>query len=514
MKGVEEWWLPHFNLRHKTQSLNNDFYVDWYGETNFSTSHYGHPFGPLFPEQLHSPPLSYEDFSDVICSTKSSSSSSNIKTSKEHEMIFETPQEQQDGEDSLSHIRNISSPLSMTEVNCQPQENSTSRQGSLFLTEYQRLSIALKMRYDHSDMYKYKHKITDVLFQETSCMLIQTRTFEIPAAGAHDSGEVEDPVEIPVVQFDSSNQNHVIVREISFGPPLSSTDRKLALWFDIHDHEVRKCTNEELKRSVGLDARLLRKKKQMERRQASSRNTSVTARTHINGCNGRLNAEHKTARSQYDYNHEDSYKEWKAHTDYAKNIRALVPTSFDDDESPNINKPFYVCIPRDQESYALVTEVLQNRLNILKSKMMTGSSIDDTVLSLTHQDYQEKIVEKELERKFNALVKHFSMFHFFPVNDGRDIVDESTPLPALRENYNFPKTTKSMNQNDYNELQKNKPWHESFKERIWDSFLKVVRKKSIHLSSIFVQAGLVATTNHANLFPLFFFCILTTLFLV
>ena len=303
-----------------------------------------------------------------------------------------------------------------------------SRGTPFLLNDAQRLSIALQMRHDFSSaLHKYKFSPKHKVFHEM-CMIVQTKYFEV-------CKNIESPREIPREMFDSKNEGHVVVREIAFGPLMSTEDRHLALWFDIDEQEVEECSEKEICRYQRTKARLQKQKRRKQ--EDAMKKSSLPSMTF---------ADMKETPN-------NSYRAAVLHGQNNNGItRRAVPTSFDDDNSSTINKPFLLCTPKDEDSYHLVTDVLQNCLDSLTSSSGTYSF--------------EKITKKRLElsQRFYALMKHYSMFHF-PINDGREHVDETTPNPDPRGEYRFPSTRSNRN---------GASWHESLNRRVWESFLKTV----------------------------------------
>lgn len=100
-----------------------------------------------------------------------------------------------------------------------------------------KLQIALKLRGTADWQYKYRpqHVIHDEL-----CMVLQKRAFRLTS--------LMEAVEIPLGAYNSRLPDHVLVREIAFGPDSEPTVRGVALWFNIDEDTVQLCTPQQAKR--------------------------------------------------------------------------------------------------------------------------------------------------------------------------------------------------------------------------------------------------------------------------
>lgn len=105
------------------------------------------------------------------------------------------------------------------------------------LSEIHKIAIALEMRGGHDWMYKYRPQ--HVIYEEL-CMVLQKRAFRLEKSGKVTA--------IPINSFNPKNNQHVLVREIAFGPDSDTTVRGVALWFNIPEHEVSECTPQQAKR--------------------------------------------------------------------------------------------------------------------------------------------------------------------------------------------------------------------------------------------------------------------------
>jgi hypothetical protein len=105
------------------------------------------------------------------------------------------------------------------------------------VTELQKFSIVLQMRGSPGWMYKYRpqHIVYDTL-----CMVVQKRAFRV------DKSALARPLNLN--QFNRKNPDHILVREIAFGPDSDPSVRPVSLWFNIPESSVSECTPQQAKR--------------------------------------------------------------------------------------------------------------------------------------------------------------------------------------------------------------------------------------------------------------------------
>lgn len=115
--------------------------------------------------------------------------------------------------------------------------NSNKRRRNHQLSEIQKVAIALEMWGGHDWMYKYRPQ--HVIYNEL-CMVLQKRAFSLETLG--------QVMPIPIENYRPNNTQHVLVRELAFGPDSDSTVRGVALWFNIPENEVSECTPQQAKR--------------------------------------------------------------------------------------------------------------------------------------------------------------------------------------------------------------------------------------------------------------------------
>mmetsp|Transcript_3459 Transcript_3459/g.5009 ORF Transcript_3459/g.5009 Transcript_3459/m.5009 type:complete len:101 (-) Transcript_3459:121-423(-) len=92
------------------------------------------------------------------------------------------------------------------------------------------------------NLYKCKFWSSHIIFDEV-CMLVQTQAFCVSYGNPNfPTIKEKDPEEIDLADFNAENENHIIVREIAFGPFLSPSNCHLALFFNISDKDVHPLT--------------------------------------------------------------------------------------------------------------------------------------------------------------------------------------------------------------------------------------------------------------------------------
>mgnify|MGYP006092055139 FL=1 len=107
------------------------------------------------------------------------------------------------------------------------------RYGGYCLTETQKIQVALQFMCGHKWMYRFCP--THIIFQEF-CMILETRVFQKDTT----TGGVS---QIDYSEYDRKNPEHIVVREIAFGPDQDpSVDRHTSLYFNISEDKITVCT--------------------------------------------------------------------------------------------------------------------------------------------------------------------------------------------------------------------------------------------------------------------------------
>lgn len=245
---------------------------------------------------------------------------------------------------------------------------SSNRRRRNTLSEIQKLSIALQMRGGNQWMYKYRPQ--HVIFQDL-CMILEKCAFSFE----DDAGEA---VPISISKYRSGNPNHVMVREIAFGPDSDPTVRGVALWFNIPESEVVECTAQQAKR--------------FRWRKTSKFEDS--------------NMEHK-------------------------------PSVFDSREC------FTMIRPHDRDAFDLATRLLRHRYESVKAAKLASLSDRFEALQKLNKD------REEFQATFYNHRRHWVDWTY-PINAGRQLFDDDTPVPPVDAEYNPIIDTESIDQQRLN----------------------------------------------------------------
>jgi hypothetical protein len=267
-----------------------------------------------------------------------------------------------------------------------------------------KLQIALKLRGTDPD-WQYKYRPQHVVHDEL-CMVLQKRAFRISLnennskndsnkAIASVASSISSVAEIPLYSYNPRSANHILVHEIAFGPDSDPTIRGVALWFNIADEDVSVCTPQQAKR--------FRWKK-------NGVNPMVTTST------GDKNAGATPGK----------------------------PSIFD---SGTIER-FVMIRPHDDAAFRLVTDILRFRLSVLKRDRM--SNMKERFEALEKLKKQEVWLKERFENQRRSWLQWA-----WPVNCGREHVDDTTPVPPVEGPY-LLKVNDAGNKNNTESLNGNK----------------------------------------------------------
>jgi hypothetical protein len=219
--------------------------------------------------------------------------------------------------------------------------------------------------------WTYKFRPQHVIHDDL-CMVLQKRAFQL-----ENSGHAKP---IPLHTYDPRKTTHCLVREIAFGPDSDSTVRGVALWFNIPEPDVALCTPQQAKR--------FRWKK--------------SPRTDVNTSNNQYSSNNKNNKSN--------------------NNTPTKPSIFDSREC------FAMIRPPGKDAYDLTTKILEHRLATVTAERLSSLSERSNSLKALQ-------VEKELlTQEFRNQRRHWVSWAW-PMNAGRQAVDEDTPVPAVDGNY-------------------------------------------------------------------------------
>lgn len=162
------------------------------------------------------------------------------------------------------------------------------------------------------------------------------------------------------------------------------------------------------------------------------------------------------------YVRECTYKERKQgneETDQKLSHKKVTTTHHDNEDiniptMPRCEQPFNIYYPKDETWHDLVSSILIHRLHTLTSTNKKNCTI---------QHHHDVLSEHELEQRFYSLQRHHLIFHW-PINKGREIVDETTLIPKVDTKYEVSFTT---NDNPYH-------FHQS---KLWKSFIEASSNK-------------------------------------
>jgi hypothetical protein len=253
-----------------------------------------------------------------------------------------------------------------------------------------KLQIALKLRGTDAN-WQYTYRPQHVVHEEL-CMVLQKRAFRVISNEHGDSGRRDDTyhdkpplsmttataissvVEIPLALYNQRLTNHVLVHELAFGPDSDPSIRGVALWFNILESDVTVCTPQQAKR--------FRWKK-----------NGVNPVTQVGGNNSTSEA-------------------------------PVKPSIFD---TGTIDS-FQMIRPHDDSAFRLVTDMMKHRLAVLKRERLSNMK--------ERFDALQKLQRQEDWLKERFANHRRSWLHWaWPVNRGREHVDENTPVPPVEGPY-------------------------------------------------------------------------------
>lgn len=108
-----------------------------------------------------------------------------------------------------------------------------------------KLQIALELRGRAG--WNFKFRPGHMIYEEM-CMVIQKRAFRLITEDTADHDEVMRVEALPIRKYDPKLDSHVLVREIAFGPDSEESVHDVALYFNIHESDIKECTLQQTKR--------------------------------------------------------------------------------------------------------------------------------------------------------------------------------------------------------------------------------------------------------------------------
>jgi hypothetical protein len=98
---------------------------------------------------------------------------------------------------------------------------------------------------------------------------------------------------------------------------------------------------------------------------------------------------------------------------------------------------FFMIRPHDRAAFELTTRILQHRLGVLKAEQLSGS-LRERHESLQILDREKLNLKHDIECQIMSWKKWA-----WPINEGRDNVDDETPVPPVDGHYVFDATNVS-----------------------------------------------------------------------
>lgn len=90
--------------------------------------------------------------------------------------------------------------------------------------------------------------------------------------------------------------------------------------------------------------------------------------------------------------------------------------------------------PHDRDAFQLTTQILQHRLSVLKAKHFPDNACSSNA-SLRTLAFEKQEIKESIE----GLILHWKKWSW-PITEGRDEVDETTPVPPVDGQYSFGMT--------------------------------------------------------------------------
>ena len=317
-----------------------------------------------------------------------------------------------------------------TSHDAQPAATAAAPKKKTCPTDTQRLQIALLMTPENS-FSVFKYDPTHLIFGRI-CMIRQTRAFDLSESTVITTSTV---TEMELDQVDKSNPNHVVAHEIAFGQNLNEDELPPALWFNLPATFIVECT--------------LRDQLKYNRKKKNKRHANAAHAAGANKDAPRSSQE----REAFLFGSGDEY----FHFHHLSCCKALI-----------------LYYPNDEAVHGLIRSVLRLELDkmmaVLEHPVIAAIDDDD-------DDANTTIINRELllRQRFQALSQH-CLQSFWPVNQGREYVSASTPLPPATASYCVPCTTEN-----------------EFHGKLWNSFVRNLgMKTSLTPVSLEEEEGMLA----------------------
>ena len=283
--------------------------------------------------------------------------------------------------------------------------NNMPSQRAQEIDDLQKLQIALAMISKECPLV-FKYDPSHLIFGRV-CMIRKSRAFDLcPYRRKSPDGTTRDIEEIPIEEIDSHNPFHVIVREIAFGQNTDPGCPPATLWFGVPEDAITTCDfKDQLKQN-----RKFKKDQRKQQQEFVSREQDLSAKLSADG--------------------------------------NILPTSsqFGSGDDPlhqyhMTHGAFKLFYSQDQQVHDLIRSVI-----ILEIEKMKWDGCRDSVMvpHTRSTSEEEQVVEatatlyvKELvlTEKIRALGHFFLDSSLWPVNQGRQYVTDSTPIPSTESAY-------------------------------------------------------------------------------
>jgi hypothetical protein len=386
-------WLPSCR---QLNALPTNVHIDWNSSVNQNLVHHGSTFG----KETATVFSSYGNFAEKIC-----------QVGPEHHRIIQQQLVVDSIVDETIYLQDLS--------------KYASSQMMVQIGNMQRLQIALAMIPKNCPlvcMYKPSHLIFGRV-----CMVRQSRAFDLspppistsssPSNFSSGSSSSSNITEIPIEDVLVHNPCHVIVREIVFGQNADPDCPPTSLWFGIPEDDITTCDlRDELKQN--------RKKTAQQRRKRIG-----TKEQH----GGVFTTKHASLHSP-----------------------AAASSVFGSGNDPlhlyhMSHRAFTLFYPQDQEVHDLIRNVMVLEIEKMNrhGRHSSLASFPGAVLlppqnkgasnQVQHGDLAAlEVKELVLNEKIETLGKIFLDSSMWPVNQGREYVSCSTPIPSAESAYCTP----------------------------------------------------------------------------
>ena len=375
--SVTSAWLPSCR---QLNALDTDVHIDWNSSVHQISVHHGCTFG----EESMTAFSSYDKFSEKICQL---GLSHQISTQQELKKV-----------DSPEHPL-VSSSRGAGLSNNMPSQRTQE------IDDLQKLQIALAMISKECPLV-FKYDPSHLIFGRV-CMIRKSRAFNLsPYRRKSPDDTTSDIEEIPIEEIDAHNPSHVIVREIAFGQNTEPGCPPATLWFGVPEDAIATCDFKEQLRQNRKFKKEQRKQQQgfVSREQALS--TKLSADGNI-----------LPTFSQFGSVDDPLHQYYMAHGAF---------------------KLFY---SQDQHVHDLIRSVMileieKMKLNGCRDSIMVPYTIstneEEQVVNATVTLHVKELV---LTEKIRALGHFFLDSSLWPVNQGRQYVTDSTPIPSTESAY-------------------------------------------------------------------------------